>query len=112
MPKTSTRSADAAVEAAIGLVLATERAAGDAVEQATRDAAARVEEARADARAIAERAERRVRAMREAFAARAERVTAELDAEAAAQDAVRPPSSEDLGRVALAARALAAELTT
>jgi len=110
--KTQARSADAAIEAAIGLVLATERAANDAVEQAARDAATQVEEARGRARAIEERTERRIRALRAAFAARAERVIAELDAQAAAQDAAGPPSSDDLARVASAARALAIDLTT
>jgi hypothetical protein len=108
---TPPHAADLAVEAAIGLVLASERAARDAVAQATRDAERLADDARAGAREIAERTDRRIRGIRAAFEARAVQAIAAIDAEAALQDATHELSAEDFARLARAVDALCEELT-
>lgn len=111
MHKTPPHQADLAAEAAIGLVLASERAARDAVAQAARDADKLAEDARAEARETGERADRRIRRVRAAFETRAVQAIGALDAEAALQDAAHELSSEDLERLARAIGAVCEELT-
>lgn len=111
MSRRSTALTDLAAEAAIDRVLAAEREAGDLVASATSEAGAIVEAARSAARAIAERNERRIRGLREAFAARAAREIAAIDAEVRAQDAKRELSPDDLARLERAVAALCVELT-
>jgi hypothetical protein len=111
MPNAEYAPAEAAVEAAIARVLNAERDAREAVAQATRDAAAMNENARGVARALAERTERRIRAVRAAFEATVAVEVAAIDAEATAQDASGPLSTNDLERLERTIAALAAELT-
>ena len=111
MSRRSIPFTDVAADAAIDRVLAAEREARDLVGSATSEAAAIVEAARGAARAIAERNERRVRCLREAFAARAAREIAAIDAEIGAQDAKRELSPDDLARLERALAALSIELT-
>lgn len=111
MHKTPPPAETLAVEAAIGLVLASECAARDAVAQAERDAEKLAENARADSRKISERTDRRIRRMRAAFEARATQAIDAIDAEAARQDAAHELSSGDLTRLARAVDALCEELT-
>jgi len=111
MSRRSTAFTDVAAEAAIDRVLAAEREARDLVESATSEAAAIVDAARSAARAITERNERRMRCVRDAFAARAAREIAAIDAEIGAQDASRELSSDDLARLECAVTALCVELT-
>jgi len=111
MPVTEPPPGEAAAETAITRVLNTERAAADAIAQATREAATLNDNARAAARALVERTERRIRAVRAAFAARVAGELAAIDAQAAAQDAGQPLAAADMGRLERAAAALAAELT-
>lgn len=106
------RAYNDAAEAAIARVLAAEREARDAIEQARLQVDPIVERARLDARALDERTARRIRAVVDAF----ERELAErlAEIEAAAEQAARPQPFSEAETVALrrAVRALAAELVT
>jgi hypothetical protein len=102
---------DAKVEAAIARVLACERDAREAIEHARREATDLAEAGRAAARAVGERTEARIRAVRALFE---RRLTAELAALRAAEDAIvddEPIAGEDLARLDRAIAALAVELT-
>lgn len=101
----------AAVDQAIGRVLAAEAAARASVEAAAREAAAEVEAARRDARTIVERTERRVRlACARHGAAVADRV-ARIEALAEAQSVRHDVTNGELALAIRAAVEIAAELT-
>ena len=101
-----------AAEAAIARVLAAEREAREAIEQARLQVDGIVERARLDARALDERTTRRIRVVVDAF----ERELAGRLAgiEAAAEQATRqqPFSDEETAALQRAVGALAAELIT
>lgn len=100
------------VERAIARVLAAERAAQLAVDQASVRAAASTESARATTRDVAARIERRLKAVRAAFERRTSREVASLDAAAGEQGMPRALSVADLARVDAAVAALARRLTS
>ena len=99
------------VERAIARVLAAERAAQLAVDQARARAAASTESARATARDVAASIERRLKAVRAAFEGRTSREVASLEAAAREQGLPRALSGADVVRVDAAVAALARRLT-
>jgi hypothetical protein len=111
MSSADSLSSTDAVEAAIARVLASERAARDAVARDRDEAAAMTEAARGEARALHDRTERRMRALRAAFERKVSTELAALEAEAAALVKHEELSADEQARVARAAAALAAELT-
>ena len=102
---------EALSDAAIGRVLDAERAAREAVAEATREADRIVEQAHVTARAVAERAQRRITRIRAAFEAAATREIERLDAADAREEGVRELDDEDRARLARAIDALCDELT-
>lgn len=110
MPGTTSPN-DAVADAAIGRVLDAERAAREAVADATREGDRIVDQARATAGAVRLRAERRIRRIRDAFDARAAREIALLDAAAAREAGAHDLDAEDLARLARSIEALCDELT-
>jgi vacuolar-type H+-ATPase subunit H len=107
----TTSPSEAVADAAIARVLDAERAAREAVEEATREADRIVDRARAAAEAVGERAERRIRRIRAAFEAHADREIARLDAAAARETGVRDLDAEDMARLARGIDAVCDELT-
>jgi hypothetical protein len=106
-----THPTDAAVEAAIGEVLASRRNALDAVTQAVHDAERIAEEARDTTRGIAERTERRILRIRAGFDAACRAKIAAIDAETEVHDAAHELTPVDIARLARAVDALCEELT-
>jgi hypothetical protein len=99
------------VEAAIARVLASERAARDAVARARDEAVGMTEASRAAARALHERTERRIRALHAAFDRKVSAELAALEAEAAGLVRHEELSAGEQARVERAVVVLAAELT-
>lgn len=102
---------NAAVEAAIASVLASERDARDAIARAREQAADVAEDARAAARMLGERTDARILAVRAAFGRRLSQRVDRIRSEAAALDMPRDLSDDDLARLEWAVAQLAAELT-
>ena len=101
-----------AAEAAIARVLAAERAAREAIEQARREVDAIVERARLGARALDERTARRIRAVVDAFERELAKRLAEIEAAGEQAARAQPFSQDETAALQRAVRALAAELIT
>jgi hypothetical protein len=101
-----------AAEAAIARVLAAEREAREAIEQARLRVDRIVERAGLDARALDERTERRIRAVVDAFERELAGRLAAIEAAAEQATRAQPFSDEETAALQRAVRALAAELIT
>jgi hypothetical protein len=99
-----------AAEAAIARVLAAEREAREAVEQARLEVDRIAERARLADRAVAERTERRIRAVVGAFERELAERLAELEAAAVQVAHPQPLSPDEMASLQRAVRALAGEL--
>jgi hypothetical protein len=107
---TRTQPLESAVEAAIGSVLAAERAASDAVADAQRKAVTVDEAARERVQAITSRTERRMQRVRAAFEDMTRSAVGAIASEASLYDHGEPDAA-DRRAVADAVAALAAKLT-
>jgi len=101
-----------AAEAAIARVLAAEREAREAIEQARLQVDAIVERARVGARALDERTARRIRAVVDAFEREVAERLAEIEAAAEEASRAEPLSDDETAALQRAVRALAVELVT
>jgi len=109
-PIADEKSFNDATEAAIARVLAAEREAREAVEQARLEVGRVAESARLADRAVAERTERRIRAVVGAFERELAERLAELEAAAVQVAHPQPLSPDEMASLQRAVRALAGEL--
>ena len=109
-PIADEKSFNDATEAAIARVLAAEREAREAVEQARLEVGRVAESARLADRAVAERTERRVRAVVSAFERELAERLAEIEAAAAQVASPQPLLPDEMAALQRTVRILAREL--